>query len=631
MLAVAASLTAARRRRANRIPSMNVLYEDDGQLKAGAVLADHDATLQVEAASGKRSKIKATSVLLRFASPSAHDALEQSQALAATLDVDFLWQASDDGEFDFAMLARDYFGAGASVAEQAAVARLLHASPMYFYKKGRGRYRKAPPDALKAALASVERKAREAGQVEAWRDALVAGKLPDALAARREMLLYRPDKNALEWKALAAASEAARTNPLALLAACGAITSTHDYHFDAFRLAAFPQGLDFPPYPPLPPARELPQASVAAFSIDDATTTEIDDAFSVRPLGNGHHEIGIHIAAPALSIARGSALDAIARARLSTVYMPGRKITMLPDAVIGAFTLAAGGARPALSLYVEVDGDGVPVGERTAVERVPVVDNLRLDAIDEAFAAPPRPGEPARTGELRALWQLAQRLAAKRARPDVARIDYNFDVDWRVPDGRVSIVPRPRGSPLDKLVSELMIHVNDTWGRLLAQGEVAGFYRVQSAGKVKMSVRPGEHQGLGLAHYLWASSPLRRYSDLVNQRQLLAVVDGVAPPYAANDAELFAALADFEATYSQYAELQDRMEHYWCLRWLLQENVAETTAVVVRDNLVRFEHLPLWLRLADLPALAPETRVRVGIVRVDLIAATLECRFLGTA
>jgi exoribonuclease-2 len=299
--------------------------------------------------------------------------------------------------------------------------------------------------------------------------------------------------------------------------------------------------------------------------------------------------------------------------------------------VIGGFTLAAGGARAALSLYVEVDGDGVPVGERTAVERVPVVDNLRLDAIDDAFAAPPRAGEPARTGELRALWQLAQRLTAKRARPDIARIDYSFDVDWGVPDGRVSIVPRPRGSPLDKLVSELMIHVNDTWGRLLAQGDVAGFYRVQAAGKVKMSVRPGEHQGLGLAHYLWASSPLRRYSDLVNQRQLLAVVDGVTPPYAANDAELFAALADFEATYSQYAELQDRMEHYWCLRWLLQENVTETTAVVVRDNLVRFEHLPLWLRLADLPALAPESRVRVAIARVDLIAATLECRFLGTA
>src|SRR4029453_13467916 len=93
-----------------------------------------------------------------------------------------------------------------------------------------------------------------------------------------------------------------------------------------------------------------------------------------------------------------------------------------------------------------------------------------------------------------------------------------------------------------------------------------------------MSTRPGEHQGLGLMHYLWASSPLRRYSDLVNQRQILAVVRSETPPYPGNDAALFSALADFEATYSQYAEFQDRMEHYWCLRWLLQENVREVTA-----------------------------------------------------
>ena len=88
-------------------------------------------------------------------------------------------------------------------------------------------------------------------------------------------------------------------------------------------------------------------------------------------------------------------------------------------------------------------------------------------------------------------------------------------------------------------------------------------------------------------------------------------------------------LADFEATYSQYAEFQDRMEHYWCLRWLLQENVTETAAVVLRDNLVRFEHLPLYVRLADVPALPSETRVRVAIGRVDLLAATLECRYAG--
>ncbi|HXU51183.1 MAG TPA: RNB domain-containing ribonuclease, partial [Casimicrobiaceae bacterium] len=106
--------------------------------------------------------------------------------------------------------------------------------------------------------------------------------------------------------------------------------------------------------------------------------------------------------------------------------------------------------------------------------------------------------------------------------------------------------------------------------------------------------------------------------------------EGRVPPYAANDAALFAALADFEATYSQYAEFQDRMERYWCLRYLVQENIDEADAVVVRDNLVRFAHLPLYVRLADLPPQPPETPVRVAVARVDLLAATLDCRVINT-
>ena len=227
-------------------------------------------------------------------------------------------------------------------------------------------------------------------------------------------------------------------------------------------------------------------------------------------------------------------------------------------------------------------------------------------------------------------------MSAVRGKADFARVDYNFYVDWdAVPAGleagHVRIVPRPRGSPLDKLISELMIFVNSSWGKFLADAHVAGLYRTQSNGKVKMSTRPGEHQGLGVAHYLWSSSPLRRYSDLVNQRQLIAALDDVKPPYAESDAELYAALTDFEATYASYGEFQDRMEHYWCLRWLLQERVVETTATVIRDNLVRFERLPLIVRLPDMPALPSDTSVRIAIGRVDLIAATLECRFVREA
>jgi len=611
---------------------MHVFFEDDGAFKAGTVLADNATSLQVEAASGKRLKIKSANVLLRFSEPSPSALLADARTLAAGLDPNFLWEVSGEREFGFADLAGEYFGRTPKPAEAAALAFCLHGSPMHFYKKGKGRYRAAPAGALKAALAGAERKRHEAGQIAGYVEELKAHRLPEALRAVLPMLLYKPDKLALETRALNAACEALQTNPVALLAACGAIPSTHDYHFNRFLFEAFPQGTALPPQGEPAALPELARAAVRAFSIDDATTTEIDDAFSVRPLPNGHFEIGIHIATPALAVPQGSALDAVARSRLSTVYMPGRKITMLPDAVIGCCTLAAGTAPPALSLYVEVAPDGTPLKHATRLEHVPIAANLRLDAIGERFAEGAAPGEPEWTDELRMLWRVAQQLETARGKPETPRTDYSFRVDWSAaPEGRVTILPRRRGSPLDKLVAELMIHINSTWGKLLADARVPGLYRAQQAGKVKMSTKPDPHQGLGVAQYLWASSPLRRYSDLVNQRQLLAVVAGEKPPYAEGDAELFAAAADFEVTYAQYAEFQNRMEHYWCLRWLTQEQVTETTATVMRENLVRFDALPLVTRVADLPPLAADVRVRLVIGRVDLLTVTLETRYAGLA
>jgi exoribonuclease-2 len=611
---------------------MHVFFEDDGAFKAGTVLADHDTSLQVEAASGKRMKIKAANVLLRFAEPSPSALLADAQALAAELDPDFLWQVSDGREFAFTDLASEYYGRAPKPAEAAALALCLHASPMHFYKKGKGRYRAAPGEALKAALAGMERKRREIEQVEAYAAELKQHRLPDELREKLPALLYKPDKLAPETRALSAACDSLQTNPLALLSACGAIPSTHEYHFNRFLFEAFPGGTAFPPFADPPEVPDLPLAAVRAFSIDDAATTEIDDAFSVRALPDGRFEIGIHIAAPGAAISRGTALDSIARSRLSTVYMPGRKITMLPDSVLAAFTLAAGTTPPALSLYVETAPDGTPVRQSTRLERVPIAENLRLDAIGEEFVLAPTAQEPPWTDELRTLWRLAQKLEAARGKSDVQRIDYTFRIDWdAAPEGKVAIVPRPRGSPLDKLVAESMIHVNSAWGKLLADAHIPGLYRTQQMGKVKMSTKPEAHQGLGVEQYLWASSPLRRYSDLVNQWQLLAFIAGEKPPYAENDAELFAAAADFELTYAQYAEFQNRMEHYWCLRWILQERVEEASASVIRENLVRFDGLPLVLRVADLPALAPDARVRLAIGRIDLLAATLETRFAGAA
>ena len=116
-----------------------------------------------------------------------------------------------------------------------------------------------------------------------------------------------------------------------------------------------------------------------------------------------------------------------------------------------------------------------------------------------------------------------------------------------------------------------MILANSTWGKLLDDHDVAGIYRTQNNGKVKMSTIAAPHQGLGVAHYAWSSSPLRRYVDMVNQRQIISVLRGEPPAYARNDTALFSILSNFDTAYTTYNEFQRSMERYWCLRWLLQE------------------------------------------------------------
>ncbi|MDR2173062.1 MAG: RNB domain-containing ribonuclease [Burkholderiales bacterium] len=614
---------------------MYVFFEDDGQLKTGTLLSEQPASLQVELPSARRLKIRSDRVLLRFTSPSAAAALQEAQHLRTELDLDFLWEACADTEFGFEELAHDYFGAASSPPQAMAIALALYGAPMYFYKKGRGSYKKAPPDALAAARASLERKTREAAQIEVWRQELCEKRMPEALRDKLPMLLYMPDKNAIEYKAFVAACDALKMHPAVLTQACGALPSTHEYHFNRFLAHAFPRGTAFPSHcshdGALPELPELPFDDVQAITIDDSTTTEFDDAFSVRSLSDGKTEIGLHIACPALALAHGTPLDAIARSRQSTVYMPGRKITMLPNVVIAAFTLAEGTTPVALSLYVTLDAEGVPLHQETRLNRISIAANLRLNEIGEAFTREATPDDPPHTETLRVLWRFAQHRTEVRGKNEIPRTEFSFYVDWEAaPEGVVTIDSRLRGAALDRLIAECAIFVNNSWGQWLAERNVVGIYRVQSNGRVKMSTRPGEHQGLGVSHYLWATSPLRRYSDLVNQRQVVAALCNETPAFKADDSELLAIVADFETVYRQYAEFQNEMERYWCLRWLLQENVESADAIVTRENGARLRDIPLNITLPDLPnTVVPGTPIRVALNNIDLLFSTVEARYLG--
>ena len=610
---------------------MNIFYEEDGTFKVGSILTDNTTSLQVESTHGKRSKVKATNVLLRFNQPGLTEFMVQAEGIAAGMDVEFLWQCCPPDEFGFDTLASEYFGHTPNPAEAAGTLISLHSSPMYFYKKGKGHYKAAPEEALKSALASAEKKRLLAASQARYTEQLIAYSLPPEFTDKLSQLLYKPDRNTVEVKALEAACAVTHLSAAHLLQRCGALPSTQDYHLQRFLFEHFPRGTGLPEVT-LDAWPELPLADDTAFSIDDATTTEIDDAFSVRHLDNGNWRIGVHIAAPTLGITPGSAGDAIAAQRLSTVYMPGDKITMLPDNVVQAFTLCADQVCPTLSLYLEVEADTLAVlSTESRVERIHIAANLRHDALEPLFNETSLaagqldyPFAP----ELTLLWQLAQKLEAARGKSadsNAQQLDYNFYVT----DDRITISSRQRGSPIDKVVSELMIFVNSEWGKLLATHDIAGIYRTQNNGKVKMSTVPAPHQGLGVAQYMWSSSPLRRYVDLINQRQIISLLRGDIPAYAKNDTALFTVMRDFDAAYTVYNEFQRGMERYWCLRWLIQENVQRIEALVLRENTVRLTQIPLLQRIPSLPEMPPNLRVTLEIGEIDLLDLNLQARFVA--
>lgn len=632
---------------------MQLLFEEGGEIRAGTVLAQQGEAYQVELPAGKRTKVKAKDVLLQFAQPSAIEMVRQTGELTAEIDLDFLWECAPADEFGFGELAAEYYGADAGAVQQAALAMALHGNPVYFRRKGRGRYMRAPEDQLKAALAAVERKKQQLLLQGEYEEQLKARKLPDAFRGKVLQLLFKPDKNSLEYKAMDAACTALGMTPMRLMVAVGGVESPRALHEAKFLADCFPKGTGFPDVDVPAPSGDLPVADVQAFSIDDVTTTEIDDALSVTRMADGKLRVGIHIAAPGLGFKRGEPLDAIGRNRLSTVYFPGDKITMLPDSVVDRYTLQEGRTCPAVSLYVTVDMDGpdgvTVLGSETRAELVPIAANLRHnlleDVVTEQALAAGTGDYPFREA-LTELFRLANHLHDERQKARLAsglrpeshnRADFNFYIDPLAGGGeRVRIEQRRRGSPLDKIVAELMILANSTWGKLLADHGVPGIYRTQKAWgmhRTRMQTYPAPHEGLGVAQYAWSTSPLRRYVDLVNQWQILAVAQhGVTAklvaPFKPKDADLLAAVADFEGTYAAYADHQSTMERYWCLRWLVQEGRDKMMATVLKDGAVRFTEIPLVTRVPELAQATRGTQVLLEIGETDEISLEVSCRVL---
>ncbi|WP_416189713.1 ribonuclease catalytic domain-containing protein [Neisseria sp. CCUG17229] len=602
---------------------MNIFYEESGQFKVAAIVQKNDATYQVDTQHGKRTKVKANNVFTEFSGDMAAF-LEKAQADAAEIDTDLLWEVCGEDEFSAEAIAEEYFGHAPSQAELAATLIALYAAPMYFYKKAKGVFKAAPEETLKQALAAIERKKQQDAQIDAWAAALQAGEMPSEIAADLKTILHAPDKQALTYKAFIKAADALKLQPYDLAKQTGAVTSLPQYLLDAFEMKHYPQGavLADMEVAPLP---ELPQADVAAFSIDDESTTEVDDALSLTDLGNGLKRVGIHIAAPSLAIESGSAIEKTVMSRLSTAYFPNGKITMLPENWIAAFSLDEGAYRPAVSIYFNVDAEFNLVGEPVnKIEAVNIAENLRIQAIEPHFNAETgldAAGEAMFNHHQDLIWFHQFAIARQKARGKyeenrAPQYDYSVEV---ASDGIVSVTRRERGSPIDTLVSEMMILANSTWAQMLDENDLPGLFRVQPSGKVRMSTQSEPHIGMGVQHYGWFTSPLRRAADYINQKQLISLIDERSEAlFHKNDAELFAALRDFDTAYSAYADFQRQMEAYWSLVYLEQQGTKELTATVLKEDLVRIEGLPLVTRAVGIPFdTLPKSQVLLNITGLD--------------
>ncbi len=634
---------------------MYALFDDAGKFLAGRILSEAESSAQIELDSGKRVKVKAANLLLKFDKPTPAELLAQAQAKSAEIELELAWEFAPEDEFGFADLARDYFSASATTVEQVAALIRLFESPHYFRRAGKGRFKKAPAEIVQQALAAIEKKAQLQAQIDGWAADLVAGTCPEPIQQQLYKILFRPDKNAPEYKAVVDASRKAQKAPLDLLQQAGAIQSAYQFHWQRFLFDNFPKGTGFPAVTAPQPPSDLPLATVEAYSIDDSATTEIDDALSVQGLGTGTVVVGVHIAAPGLAITPGSALDQLGRNRFSTVYMPGYKVTMLPDDVVQIYTLDEGRANPAVSLYVTYNEDTLEViSKETKLERVPVVSNFRYDKLDH-IATEEWLSDPSITvadtpqnlldkrAELTFLYRLSRHLKAGReevrGKPEnFNRPDYNFRLQGNgdnVPTGTetVQITVRKRGAPLDLIVAEAAIVANSSWGNMLADHGVPGIYRSQASlapgVKVRMSTKALPHAGIGVKSYVWATSPLRRYTDLVNQWQIIAcarhgATAALAAPFKPKDAEMFSIISGFDAAYSAYNGYQAGMERFWTLKYLEQNEISELTATVIKEGpagsmMVRADALPLVFPVLGAQTLPRGAQVKVKLGAIDEI------------
>lgn len=572
---------------------------------------------------GVEKKIKSENLIIKF--DKVFSEIEQLvHNLQQNIDLDLLWELTDERQtWTWDELVNLYFNTTA-LEHKLALFLKVTTPEIHFIYQGLNNFKRANTQEITAQKLKLQLAHEYEIRFNLLYSKLINLQIPD-WQIEVYSLLNHPDKNSIEYKVLFKVARELKLTIPELIFKLGYINSIDELLINNFKKNYFNQNHTTLPVK-LKPFDEsiILNDKLDVFSIDDSFTTEIDDAFSVQKLDNGWI-IGIHIAAPALD----QQLLEIASDRISTVYYPGNKITMLPDNVITHYSLVQGKQLPVVSIYFELDQDLIIKAQQTRLEQVLVKQNLRIEDLETLFNSENLAIDHgyAYEQELKLLYKFAVILEGTRGRPSVNQlnIDYSFAFD----NNQVIIKPRIRGNPIDKLVSELMILGNCSWGRMLTNAFIPAIYRVkQPMSPVHMTTTPNSHVGLNVDYYTWASSPLRRSIDLINQTQIINLITN-SKPLSSIDHMLSHVVTTFDQTYSAYLKFQDSLERYWSLRYLEQQQIQEIDATFVYKNIVQLTGVPISLDISNITkAKPPGTTIKLVISNFNFINQTMDFKLL---
>lgn len=641
------------------IKNLSCLVEflDQGRLRPGLIVREQGERLALLQPDGREKLIHRDLVLLRHSDRGAVEPatlaaavaeMEQERArLSAELDLKLLWEVvHEQGRaFSAQELAELFFGRRWAIATSVVLEALLN-DRLYFTRRHlefiaesaerverlrvqqerlrlKSESSRKTLSLLRAALAQELLAAEEAAPLAAQLRAYLENPNTRSSELTAQLNQVAPDLNPAE-AAYEILERLGQAPAQPRFAAVGALPR-------GFTTAALNEAetVTAPEYPGAEP--------LVTVSIDDEETVEIDDALSCEPLADGSLRVLIHIALLAAWVPKDGAMDREAAARATTVYLPETTVRMLPDAVsCGKASLIAGQPREVLTTEVHLGPDASLKGFRIYPSTIVVSSRLTYHQADQLLALAPAGDETATM--LRALAAMADSLREQRRRAG-AMLIARRETKIRVRGEEIELEVIDTAAPSRLMVAEYMVLANHLAARFAAENQVELIYRTQPSfggdfanQHPRLSLFPAFHAGIGLPCYAQLSSPIRRYADLVLQRQLLGAIEGrPAPVY--HSEELLTVLANAESADAEAKELERRAKRYWALR-LLARLPLETplTALVWREGAsAELADYAIRGTLRGAPNLPNQAKVLVRPLTVDPLRGWLALEYAGPA